>query len=318
MGVSLIPKLTKESAAKYRIENLGTVFFEGFNRDPAAADTDSSWLIKRTSIAGSNTLIEEALQGFETAQWTQRTTYFGAVPFANTYSALFDGTNDSVRVPHNALLNLPRLTPWSIMLWAKTLAPTSAGTLIEKFTGGFGLTLDHDSSGRVTINYQGGGTGNRIRVREDAAMFGAEGAWRNIIITYDGSSSAAGMRIYFDNTEAGRNVLNDTLTVNPDNLAEWAIGSSSTGGTPRFSGFIDSVSIWSGVSLDANNRTALYTAAAKQDIRNNFGNYTQSASLQNWWRMGDNDTYPIILDQKGGLNATMYNMTPGNFVKEVP
>ena len=38
----------------------------------------------------------------------------------------------------------------------------------------------------------------------------------------------------------------------------------------------------------------------------------------NWWRMGDDDTYPLLLDGIGNSNFTMYAMNPSSIVNDVP
>lgn len=299
----------------YRYENVSGTIYEGWNNNHSALDADTTWLVSRRSTSGSVTTLEWALSATFTASWTNRTSYFGAVPFANSYSTILDGSNDYVTIAHNASLSFGRLNAFSFTGWFKTQTPTSAGTLIDKFTGGFGYTLDHDSSGRVRINFQGGGTGNRIRVREDTSVL--TGFWNFVCLTYDGSSAASGMKVRVNNSQSGRNVLNDTLTADPTNVTTLSIGASSSGGTPRFQGFVDEVSFWN-VELTDAACTELYNKNGKVDLKSNTGNYTQSTSLISWWRMGDSLSYPTIPDQKSSNNGTLLNGVPGSFVKEVP
>ena len=43
-----------------------------------------------------------------------------------------------------------------------------------------------------------------------------------------------------------------------------------------------------------------------------------SANLLSYYRMGDGDTFPTISDNKGSVDATMINMTAGDFEADVP
>ncbi len=68
------------------------------------------------------------------------------------------------------------------------------------------------------------------------------GAWRRVTVTYDGSSKAAGLRIYLDGREAKTTVLRDTLHAKPrDNALE--IGSRSRDAGFR-NGSLDEIQLW--------------------------------------------------------------------------
>ena len=74
-------------------------------------------------------------------------------------------------------------------------------------------------------------------------------AWRRVTVTYDGSSKAAGLRIYLDGEEAQTSVVRDTLNAKPrDNSLE--IGSRSRDAGFR-NGSLDEIQLW---------RTALTSA----------------------------------------------------------
>lgn len=282
----------------------------------APSESAAVWQIQRLSTSGSVQTKEFANGGKYDRVWTQRTSYFAPVPFSNTKSIVFDGSNDYVTVPHHASLNFGRLQPFSFSAWVKSLAPTTKSTLAEKFTGGFGYEIYHDTSGRVEVNFQGGGAGNRIRRRNDTTTL-ADGLWHHVAVTYNGSSAAAGMLVYVDGSSAGNTTLNDTLTVDPTSLAALVFAASSTGGTPRLTGFMDEVALWN-VALTPAAVLELFNGDAKTDLEANIGNYTQSLSLVSWWRMGDGDTYPTITDNKDANHGTLTNAVPGSITSEVP
>ncbi len=79
------------------------------------------------------------------------------------------------------------------------------------------------------------------------------GSWQRVTVTYDGSSTAAGLRIYLDGREANSKVLRDTLHAKPrDNALE--IGSRSRDAGFR-NGSLDEIQLW---------RTALTAAEVAQ------------------------------------------------------
>jgi hypothetical protein len=68
------------------------------------------------------------------------------------------------------------------------------------------------------------------------------GAWQRVTVTYDGSSKAAGLRIYVDGREAKTTVVRDTLNAKPrDNALE--IGSRSRDAGFR-NGSLDEIQLW--------------------------------------------------------------------------
>ena len=68
------------------------------------------------------------------------------------------------------------------------------------------------------------------------------GAWRRVTVTYDGSSKAAGLRIFVDGREAKTTVVRDTLNAKPrDNALE--IGSRSRDAGFR-NGALDEIQLW--------------------------------------------------------------------------
>lgn len=68
------------------------------------------------------------------------------------------------------------------------------------------------------------------------------GTWQRVTVTYDGSSKAAGLRIYLDGREAKTSVVRDTLNAKPrDNALE--IGSRSRDAGFR-NGSLDEIQLW--------------------------------------------------------------------------
>jgi len=85
-------------------------------------------------------------------------------------------------------------------------------------------------------------------------------------------------------------------------------------GAPALDGNIDEVTIWDTSVLTASEIEDLWNLGAPIDP----SILTTSANLVSWYRMGDGDTYPTILDHAGSNDATMNNMDSGNFQLNVP
>jgi hypothetical protein len=106
-----------------------------------------------------------------------------------------------------------RTDSFSLSGWFK-IASNSSGTLLSKFPGpptpGWLLT---QSAGASAPGFQlilfGGTTGGGASVESPAVTIGA---WHYVVVTYSGTSSAAGIQIYVDGVNQSLTTLNNTLT----------------------------------------------------------------------------------------------------------
>ena len=73
---------------------------------------------------------------------------------------------------------------------------------------------------------------------------------------------------------------------------------------------IDEMAIWS--SDQSANIADIYNSGVTHDLA------ILSNPPQHYWRMGDGDTFPLLEDAIGSLNATMVNMTVADIVSDVP
>tara|TARA_R110000737_G_scaffold37399_1_gene57178 strand:+ start:305 stop:538 length:234 start_codon:yes stop_codon:yes gene_type:complete len=71
---------------------------------------------------------------------------------------------------------------------------------------------------------------------------------------------------------------------------------------------VDELAFWS--SDQSANIVDIYNSGVPFDLS------TESPS--NWWRMGDEDTYPTLSDEVGGTALTMNGMTSSSIVNDVP
>jgi hypothetical protein len=109
--------------------------------------------------------------------------------------------------------NFERTDAFSLSGWFRTTANTS-GTLLSKLdptsTSGWGLLqYATATTPRVAIGL-GGATGNYAMVSTGAL---SSGVWHNVVATYAGTSTVAGMKIYVDGVSQPLTTISDTLSL---------------------------------------------------------------------------------------------------------
>jgi len=164
----------------------------------------------------------------------------------------FDGTGDYLNVPDDATLDFERTDTFSIVAWVKT---TSNGeTILAKRDNSGGQTrgyeLWNNGSGQLSFllvndnspaNYlYVDGTDNTIN----------DGAWHMVVVTYDGSSTAAGTLLYVDGIAQTKTVNQDNLSATTLNNVAFRVGSREAGDID-FTGDIDNVIVYDDVRTPA-------------------------------------------------------------------
>jgi len=240
------------------------------------------------------------------------------VPLFNTRSILFDGTDDYVTVADANNLSFGNGTtdsPFSISFWTK-IAPTSQLTnvFLGKDSGSTNREYAIGMFGgsrkiRFFIKNQGGNNQQSI----DSTNTIADNTWYHIVVTYDGrggSNAADGMTIYIDgNAEVSTNVIKQTYTAMNNTSADFTIGKYNAAFSIIEADF-DEVAVFNS-KLSTSDVTSIYNSGVPNDISN--------LNPISWWRMGDGDTYPTLIDRgSGNNNGTMTNMTTTSIVDDVP
>ena len=230
-------------------------------------------------------------------------------PFSDTYSTSFDGVSAYVTMGNVSSLNPSISTPFSISLWVKRVSGT--GILVGKVdsvgSGLHGFYLSYDNT---SPNFYIGQLSSYLQVVPASITTPAAGSWHLWGVTYDGSGAYTGVTFYLDGTSS------------PATSA--ASGSGSTANTADFrvSGYvggllsanlIDELAFWN-KKLSAADMLAIYNSGTPTNLLA----HPSAANLQNWWRMGDGDTYPTLTDVVAGANGTMTNMNAGDIVADVP
>jgi len=265
------------------------------------------------------------------------------------YSMAFDGVDDYVDC--GDVLHFSGDTPMTVSAWVKITTAaghTSSVPVVNKKKVRMaptyimsGWAVDFLTSGaqtnRLCFSILGDGSSATGTLRKKALTLSfTDGLWHNIVVTYDGSEDAAGVKFYIDGTE-------DTTTQTLSNSFTGTLANDATvdlqigkvpkyGGTNYMDGNIDELAIFNSVK-------------AIGDIWDGSGSPTDltgESGLVSWWRMGEQATFSTnwsvfdaigvndgtsvnmsIEDRQGdasnsSINSLSYNMTESDIETETP
>ncbi|MBI2659638.1 hypothetical protein HYX07_00575, partial [Candidatus Woesearchaeota archaeon] len=204
---------------------------------------------------------------------------------------LFDGVNDFVNVSNEDKFDFERTNPFSIEGWVKRNrfgANINEVIVAKGNLPGYQLRIhDRATEGPDSLAFHfGNGGSSVITVAAYSNSELGDTDWHHVVSTYDGSSSASGVKLYVDGIPMGTNTVDDTLsssTLNNDNL--W-IGKRHDS-VWFFNGTLDEVAIWN-VSLDS----SLILQHAQRGLTNLSILYSASNDSAAWsdWIHATNST----------------------------
>lgn len=218
------------------------------------------------------------------------------------YSMLFDGVNEQVTCLNNAAYNFERTDSFTISLWIYPTNLTGINSIISKRINsgaGWGVTTNGTMMVFQLINTD---PTNRISVFNSAAL--TLNAWNHVVITYDGSSTAAGVVNYI-NTVVQLNTINaDSLSATSQSVSNMYLGRNATSGV-YFSGYMGIVRIWNSV---------LSVGEISQDYNGgNMNNITVSPSTNIFdWRAGTDALYTGSTWAFPDVSGTLTQTTPAS------
>lgn len=256
-----------------------------------------------TNMDGTNIIIDvpQALQN-TTALFLNGIDEY--VDLGTSFNTLLDSTNP---FSINFVMNYIAQNDSPILLSNRDVGPARPGFQVFVTAGTpqrMRMSLVRDSPG-----------GDLILVKGSTVFaLGARPGRDTVLVTYDGSGTAAGIQFYV-------NGVAETMTIEIDALVPGStvtssslnIAHRSTAPANFFSGNFDSMSIYD-VELSAAQAAELYNQNFVADPRLT----TAAPSLIAYWPIGEGDSNPIVSDLIGGQDGTMVNMNDGNFVAEVP
>jgi hypothetical protein len=234
-----------------------------------------------------------------------------------------DNGNFSASMVGQGLFAFERTKAFSVSFWAIS-TQTGWRTLMGKrrdspYTSWVVMQNEHASG---TIMFEMLGTGSlTVRTNDNLVNTG----WHHFVITYDGSSTAAGVTIYMDGAVAATTTVNDTLSGSILTTAPFQIGASGLTRSSAFDywyGYIGEVAIWN-KELSPSEAAEVYN---NRRWDTDLLQTSMAADLLGWWRMvpdkfpptHEDSAYPYLTgtmwDSSGnGNDLDCYNITPDRF-----
>ena len=214
------------------------------------------------------------------------------IPFStNSYSVSFDGTDDHAEVTGSSEIQISY--PLTISAWIYPTANASTNNLRTIISWGSaaigqGRFLGvNNSSNNLEFGTYGGNTTSSTALSLNT--------WYHVAATVTSGST----KLYINGSldTAGSNTLN-SFTYGKTHVGE--LYYSQTTSARHFAGNIDELALFNSV-LSADEISQIYNDGDPFDLSSDIGNYTSSANLKAWWRMGDGT--------EAGSGTTIYDMS---------
>jgi hypothetical protein len=239
---------------------------------------------------------------------------------ASTLSTLFGGTDEHGLIGDVTPLQFERTDSFSISAWVKTTA-TATQTIFGKMLGtttfrGYNFRLLNTPAGVLQMQIiSDNGAANLISLRTTSAVAN-DGLWHHVCVTYAGTSTTAGIKLYIDGAIPSSTVVSaGPVTATILGGASAAIGARINAASDSFFvGNIDEVAVYN-KALTGLEVLAIFNGMMPNDLRN----VGPTQNLVGWWRMGEGAAFPSIPDDSVNSNAAaLTNMESGDIETDAP
>jgi hypothetical protein len=209
----------------------------------------------------------------------------------NSHSLSLDGTDDHAEVTGSSEIQISY--PLTISAWIYPTANASTNNLRTIISWGsaasgqgrfFGI---NNTSNNLEFGTYGGNTTSSTALSLNT--------WYHVAATVTSGATKLYINGSLDTT--GSNTLN-SFTYGKTHVGE--LYYATTISARHFAGNIDELALFNSV-LSADEITQLYNNGDPFDLNSDAGNYTSSANLKAWWRMGDGT--------EAGSGTTIYDMS---------
>lgn len=295
------------------VVNVNLIYY-GYCLDTSQDKTLPIWYIEREITQSGITTTSSASQDFDQI-WNNRTSLnygpTGVGAYNNTFSTLFDGINDYCTA--GDAFNYEHSQQFSASIWIKpnNFAATRYFLGNVEPVNVYGWRIGHDTSGNVLTQTRVSG-GSYAPTTHNTTPLTAM-AWNHVVFTWGGGSNNNQSEVFVNGVKSLITPIAGSMIVSWLATNEFQIGRAPAN---YFVGNIDEVTLWS-KKLSLAEVSELHNAG----IPNDPSVRSMSANLVNHYRMGDNQTFPTIINQVGAYeNLTCTNMVDGptNFVMDVP
>jgi len=237
--------------------------------------------------------------------------------FFSGFSLLFDGTNE--HVDFGDVLDFETTDAFSISLWVKRDGLGTEQGLLTKRDHPSGAVdkgwfLQFNSDNRFRFDLTDFNLGQRRITVKTSQTFTSTTTWVHLVMTYDGSITAAGVTLYANGVSVATITDFDSLAGSTLNARPMLMGSrEELGEKSRFlDAKQDEVSVW---NKELTGAEVLETR--KDGKPSDLDEHSAKANLLSWYRF-DGDTIPTITDNKGSNDGTAINMDQSNVNTDVP
>ncbi len=183
---------------------------------------------------------------------------------------VFGGDGDFINVSNN--FNFERNKSFTVSAWVRELSNKTDQALVSKYNSsnrGLSIFL-RDGQGNFSVILRNTAIANDIVVKSSSDDVPAVGSWSHVVVTYNGSSNASGIRYYLNGVEKNLYVVRDGLTATIQNEENLEIGRRNDGSGRYLNSTIDDLMIFNR-SLTEDEIRALY---ANTSARHNYYNFT--------------------------------------------
>ena len=176
------------------------------------------------------------------------------LPHISQASVSFDGSNDFINAGSAGVLD--NLAPMTITAWIYPLSEGELGGGVIAAKDGTNTGFNYFSFGVGTNNLEFGKDGTTDLLRRTANNTLVLKKWQNVVVTWDGSATAANVHIYIDGVESSYQTTTNGASLVSDSSNNFIIGNSQSAAF-TFDGLIDEVRVYKR-ALSANEIKALY------------------------------------------------------------
>jgi len=244
-------------------------------------------------------------------------------------SCYFNGVDEYVDLGNS--YNFDRDDAFSISFWLKTTTIDTWRKVIARQDVGApeGWNVELDGGGHIQLQLVDIWATSRVQMISSGADM-RDGLWHHVIITWSGVTGlAADCSMYIDGVSNALTTSADTLSSSISNNFDCYIAARALdqGTGHDFEGNMDEVAFYS-KELSAAEAVGIFNGKLPNDL----DTLSSARSLVGWWRCGDGDTsptlidnairsanpHPVMHDASGPFNGTMINMVRGDIQGDVP
>jgi fermentation-respiration switch protein FrsA (DUF1100 family) len=225
-------------------------------------------------------------------------------------SITFDGVDEYINLGDTTSLRLAKADPFTLSIWAKLTLNNDNGSFISKYGASQGWTFKFSGVNLLTPEFRSPSRAIKLSATVPNSLL-----WSHYVITYDGTGLAAGFAMYANGSSLSITVVQDNLLTEDFTTVgvDAKIGLYDRAATNFMAGKYDET-VKCDIELTSTQVTELYNGGVPPYIPD----MSFFSDVSAWYRMGDNDTMPTVVEEIGDADGTAVNMTSSNISTDVP